>query len=317
MEYQDYYQTLGVERNATPEVIKKQYRRLARKYHPDVSKEPNAEEMFKRVQEAYEVLKDPEKRKAYDQMGSEWRQGQGFQPPPGWEQHAGFRQAGGASHAGMGPEEFSDFFQSIFGGGFAQHAQGRGTLRRKGQDHHSKLTIRLEDAYHGAEQQLTLQQPVVDPNTGQLQHEARTINVKIPPGILEGQQIRLNGMGGPGLGGGPNGDLYLEVAFAPHRHFRVHGKDISLKLPITPWEAALGAEVEIPTLGGPVKLKIAAGAQSGQKLRLKGRGLPGKPAGDEFALLSIETPRPENDEQRQIYEQMKSSMPFNPRKALF
>lgn len=313
MEYQDYYKTLGVERNATPDAIKKQYRRLARKYHPDVSKEPNAEEKFKQVQEAYEVLKDPQKRQAYDQMGSQWRQGQGFQPPPGWEQAA----RGGASQ--MGADEFSDFFQSIFGGGFAQQAHGaRGRhMRRKGQDHHSQLTIRLEDAYHGAEQQLTLQQPILDEATGQLRHEPRTVNVKIPAGITEGQQIRLSGMGGPGMGGGPNGDLYLEIAFAPHRYFTVQGKDISLKLPITPWEAALGADVEIPTLGGAVKLKIAAGAQSGQKLRLKGRGLPGKPAGDEFAILEIDTPRPENDAQRQLYEQMKAAMPFNPRKALF
>lgn len=314
MEYQDYYKTLGVDRKATLEEIKKQYRRLARKYHPDVSKEPNAEEKFKQVKEAYEVLKDPEKRKAYDQMGSQWKQGQGFQPPPGWQQH---RASG--HQAQVDPGEFSDFFESIFGRGFRQAdgAHAHRTVRQKGQDQHSKISISLTEAFQGSERSLSLREPSLDPKTGEVAYQTRQVNVKIPPGVTEGQQIRLSGLGGAGVGGGPNGDIYLEVEFLPHPFYTVEGRDIYLKCPITPWEAALGAEVEIPTLAGSVKLKIAPGAQSGQKMRLKGRGLPGKPAGDEYALLTILTPKAENEEQMALYQKMKETMNFNPRQELF
>ncbi len=314
MEYQDYYKILGVSREATADEIKKQYRRLARKYHPDVSKEANAEEMFKKVKEAYEVLKDPEKRQAYNQMGSQWKQGQGFQPPPGWNQH---HQRAHQTHAD--PGEFSDFFESIFGRGFQQAGAGhRGrTVRQKGQDQHSKIAITLQEAFHGGERSLTLREPSVDAKTQQVSYQTRQVNVKIPPGVTEGQQIRLTGLGSPGAGGGPNGDIYLEVGFLPHPFYTVEGRDIYLKLPITPWEAALGTEVEIPTLAGSVKLKIAAGAQSGQKMRLKGRGLPGKPAGDEYVLLTIFTPKAENAEQTALYQKMKDTMNFNPRHELF
>ena len=300
-EYPNYYQTLGVAKDANAEEIKKQYRRLARKYHPDVSKEPNAEEMFKKVQEAYEVLKDPEKRRAYDNMGQQQAHGFGFQQH-GSQQH-GFQQ----SH--INPEEFSDFFQSIFGQNFQQ---GTHHIKRKGRDVHSVIKISLEEAYHGSEKTLLLNK-----NT------TKELKVKIPAGITEGQQIRLSGMGEPGIQGGPPGDLYLEIQFTAHPYFSAQGRDIYLKLPITPWEAGLGADIEIPSLGGTLKLKIAPGAESGQKMRLKGRGLPAQTnqanqaAGDLYAILSIAAPAANNDEQRELYERMKTLMPFNPRAKLF
>lgn len=312
MEYQDYYKILGVARNATPDEIKKSYRKLARKYHPDVSSEPNAEEKFKQVKEAYEVLKDPEKRKAYDAMGANWKQGQGFTPPPGWE----FRPEGGATHQEFRESDFSDFFESLFGG----LGRGRGWTQRefkqRGQDQHSRVTIGLEEAFNGSTRMLNLQSPHIDPQTGQVTYQTRTIRVKIPPGVTEGQQIRLQGQGAPGMGGAPNGDLYLEIHLEPHRLYTAEGKDIYLNLPVTPWEAALGAKVSVPTLGGIVDLTLPAGSQTGQKLRLKGRGLPGKPSGDQYILLKIYIPEPKNDQQKQLYRQMAEQMQFDPRKEL-
>lgn len=323
MKFQDYYKILDVKRDAKPEDIKKQYRRLARKYHPDVSKEPNAEAMFKQVQEAYEVLKDPEKRKAYDQFGNQWQQGQGFNPPPGWQSQAGGRTGTTA--------DFSDFFESIFGAGIhdavkrqtgygTQQQQGRPRQStgayQQGKDQHSKIAISLEEAFQGTQRSLSVSETIRNATTRRMEEQVRQVNVKIPAGVIEGQQIRLTGMGGPGNGGAPHGDLYLEIEFLPHPLYTVEGHDIYLKLPITPWEAALGAEIETPTLAGTVKLKIPPGSQTGNKLRLKGRGLPGKSAGDEFVILSIYIPEPTNDEQRQLYQQMKDKMDFNPRKNL-
>jgi curved DNA-binding protein len=317
MDYKDYYKILGVEKTASGDEIKKKYRRLARKYHPDVSSEENAEEKFKEVKEAYEVLKDAEKRKAYDQLGSGWQGGQdGFETPPGWEFH---QQGQGQPQGGFqGGGDFSDFFESIFGGmGGAQHARGRGrNFQQRGEDKHSKITISLEQAFHGAEIVLTLQDAVVNQQTGQVERKNRDLKVRIPKGINNGQQIRLAAQGGPGHGGAANGDLFLEISIKPDKLYKLDGNNITLRLPVTPWEAALGANIEVPTLAGNVNLKIPAGSQTGQKLRLKGRGLPAKKPGDQFIILDIYIPEPKNDEQKSLYEKMSQEMQFNPRKDL-
>lgn len=314
MEFQDYYQLLGVSKDASADDIKKQYRRLARKYHPDVSTEDNAEEKFKQVKEAYEVLKDPEKRKAYDQFGQNWQHGQGFEPPPNWD----FNQGQGNQHhysSQFNGEDFSDFFENLFGQRGAGFRQQQASKMR-GQDQHSKVAISIQEAYSGTNRQLSLQQPVVDPQTGQVHYDTRSLNVKIPAGVKAGQQIRLKGQGGDGYGGGDKGDLYLEISINPDKLYQLSGKDINLSLPISPWEAALGAKIKVPTLGGAVELNIPSNSQSGQKLRLKGRGLPGNPAGDQYVILNIVTPQADSDEQRQLYQQMADAMPFNPRADL-
>lgn len=305
MEYKDYYKILGVPRNATQEEIKRAYRKLARKYHPDVSKEPDAEEKFKEIQEAYEVLKDPEKRKLYDQLGPHWKHGQEFRPPPGFEERFG-------GFAGFTTEElggFSDFFELLFGPGFRRG--GFGPFRARGEDIEAEIAISLEEAYRGTIVPVALEVPEVDPTTGQIRKIRKTLQVKIPAGILEGQRIRLPGQGSPGLGGGPPGDLYLKVRFKPHPYFRVKGKDIELDLPITPWEAALGATIQVPTLGGKVEVTIPPGSQTDQKLRLRGKGLAG---GDQYLILKIYTPPATTEEARRLYEEMREKMPFNPRK---
>ncbi len=310
MEYKDYYKVLGVDKSASAEEIKKAHRKLARKYHPDVSKEPNAEAQFKEVQEAYEALKDPEKRKAYDQMGRGYRAGEHFTPPPGWD----FQQSAGGADFG----DYSDFFSSLFG----QQAQGgwQGTRRARpqaGQDQHAKVEISLADAYYGSTCSLNLQTQAIDSSTGKLQAKTRNLKVKIPAGVTQGQQIRLSGQGGTGASGGPAGDIYLEISIKPDPLFNLEGKDVYLSLPITPWEAALGASIPVPTLGGKVDLKIPPNSQSGQKLRLKGRGLPGNPAGDQYLLLKIMTPRAGTEAQREIYQKMAQDLPFNPREHLY
>jgi len=309
MEYKDYYKILGVERSANHDEIKRAYKKLARKYHPDVSKEKDAEARFKEINEAYHVLRDKEKRKAYDQLGSQWKQGQEFHPPPGWESH--FRQ-GGFRAEDLGG--FSDFFAEIFGGhpsgGF--HYETR-NFRMRGQDLHATIEISLEEAYQGVTRTLSLQAPDID-EKGQVQQRTRQLNVQIPKGVREGQHIRLAGQGGPGMGGGQAGDLFLQVIFAPHSRFHADGRDIFLDLPITPWEAALGARLNIPTLGGRVEMQIPAGSQSGRKLRLKGRGLPGHPPGDQYLVLNIETPPANSSAAREFYERMARELPFNPRK---
>ena len=316
MEYKDYYKILGVERDAKEAEIKTAYRRLARKYHPDVSKEAKAEEKFKEVGEAYEVLKDTEKRQAYDQLGANWKAGQNFHTPPGWEDvfsNANVSGSGFSGNASQGAG-FSDFFESLFGGGFAQQGGGsgfhhsggfqQGGFQSKGADQHAGISIMLEDAYQGAKKNIRLS-------------NGRNLDVKIPAGITTGKRIRLAGQGGVGAGGGPNGDLYLEVKITPHRLFKMDEKNILLDLPITPWEAALGARVEVPTLGGRVEAKIPAGSQSGKKLRLKNRGLKGNPAGDQIVTLQIVLPTNGSEEDKSFYEDMQKRFEFDPRKDLY
>jgi curved DNA-binding protein len=320
MEYRDYYKILGVARTAAAEDIKKSYRRLARKYHPDVSQEKDAEQKFKEVQEAYEVLKDPEKRAAYDQLGSEWKTGQQFRPPPDWGSGFEFRGsraagAGGGAHA-FEEEGFSDFFSSLFGGAGPFGAAGRRPQSAAGRDHHARIDIELEEAYGGATRTLDLKRPELKPD-GTLELRSHTVRVSVPAGVSDGQLIRLAGQGEPAHGGGRAGDLYLEVHVRAHRLYQVDGRDVTLTLPLAPWEAALGASVTVPTLGGPVDMQVPAGAQSGQKLRLRGRGLPGQPPGDEYVQLKVVLPPANSPDARALYEQMRAqSGSFDPRAEL-
>lgn len=313
MEYKDYYAVLGVDKKASQDDIKHAYRRLARKYHPDVSKEANAEDKFKNVQEAYEVLKDPEKRTAYDQLGSNWKQGQEFRPPPGWDssrtQFYSADDMGGFSESDMGG--FSDFFTNLFGR--ARSHQGFQQRQQRGNDQHAKINITLEEAFHGTTKTLQLQIPEMTPS-GEVRYKLRTLKVNVPAGAAQEQQLRLTGQGTPGMGGGPAGDIYLEIDIKPHPFFTLQGRDIYLTLPVTPWEAALGASIKVPTLAGPVGLKLQAGSHAGQKLRLKGRGMPGKPqVGDQYAIVQIEIPPAKTEEQQHFYQKMAQIMPFNPR----
>ncbi|MCK7576051.1 MAG: DnaJ domain-containing protein [Chromatiales bacterium] len=309
MQYKDYYKTLGVSRTASQEEIKRAYRKLARKYHPDVSKEPNAEARFKEINEANEVLKDSEKRATYDALGSNWRAGEDFRPPPGAGGWSDFDfKTGGASG------EYSDFFSSIFGRAF--RSEGRGPGRQRGQDQTITLTIDLEDSHQGATRQIKLDLPETGTNGQSTAARSRTLNVRIPAGVTQGRQIRLAGQGQPGRNGGPAGDLYLEIEFKPHRLFTPDGRDILLRLPVAPWEAALGATVQVPTLGGSVNLKIPPGSQSGRKLRLKGRGLPGTPPGDEIVQLEIVIPPAETEAARELYRRMAEQLAFDPRAHL-
>ena len=285
MEFKDYYDILGVKPDASEAEIKAAYRKLARQYHPDKNKEPGAEERFKAINEANEALRDPEKRRTYDQLrAGGYRGGEQFRPPPGWGQGGGF-EFGGASDG-----DFSDFFESLFGraGGGA-----RGQARpRRGRDVQAQVQIDLQTAFDGGRTRLAL-------------HDGgneRVLEVKIPAGILPGQVIRLSGQGQPGAAGGPSGDLMLEVMIRDDPRFKLEGRNVSHVLPLAPWEAALGATVPVPTLAGAVDLRIPAGSQSGRKLRLKGRGLPGSPAGDQLVELSIRTPAAESDAQREAYE---------------
>jgi len=312
MEFKDYYTILGIDRSATQDEIKRSYRKLARKYHPDINKAPDAEMRFKEIGEAYEVLKDPEKRAAYDQIGSKLKGGEEFTPPPDWD--AGFEFSGGG-YTDRG--DFSDFFEALFGrntrGQVFRHDSR--SVHARGNDHFAKIMVSLEDAYAGNTVAISLSLAEVD-SAGHVMSRPHTLNVNIPRGITEGQQIRLAGQGGPGLGSSPRGDLYLEIAFQPHLLYRVEKRDVTMELPITPWEAALGSKVTVPTLGGKVELKIPPGSQSGQKLRLKGRGLPGRPNGDQFVVLRIVTPKAETPAARALYEKMAREMPMQPRQYL-
>jgi curved DNA-binding protein len=307
MEYKDYYEIMGVSRDATQDEIKRAYRKLARKYHPDVSKAADAELKFKELGEANEVLKDPEKRAAYDQLGSNWNAQQGFQPPPDWGTGFEFH---GAPSGGGDQHDFSDFFESLFG-----QARGPGGSRgyqMHGEDHHAKILIDLEDSFSGASRSISLQMPEVTPD-GHVVTRSRTLKVRIPKGIRQGQQIRLSGQGATGMGSGKAGDLYLEVEFKPHRHYRVEGADVYLDLPLAPWEAALGAAVKVPTPAGAIDLKIPANSQAGKKLRLKGRGIPAKTPGDLYVVLQIVLPPADNDKAKAVYKRMQDELEFNPR----
>ncbi len=311
MQYKDYYQILGVAREAPQSEIKRAYHKLARKYHPDVSKEPDAEEHFKDLGEAYEVLKDPKKRAAYDQLGTQWRAGQEFHAPPDWERHFEFSTGDlGDLHG------FSDFFQSLFGGAspFFHGEARRAGFAMRGQDRHMRIDVSLEEAYHGARRTLQLQEPSYD-NQGRMVLHTHNLNVKIPAGVHQGQRIRLAGQGDPGMGQAPRGDLYLEVHLLPHRLFQPAKKDIYLTLPITPWEAALGCTLTAPTLAEPVEVKIPPGSQSGGKLRLKGRGLPGTPPGDQYLVLQIMIPEAKTEQQRRLYRELAETFDYDPRRA--
>ncbi len=301
MQFKDYYEILGVEPSAGEAEIKTAYRRLARKFHPDVSKETGAEEKFKAINEAYEALRDPQKRKAYDQLRARgYRPGDDVQPPPG-----GFGQGGpggvdfdeifAGGGAGGG---FSDFFEEMFGrgrarqGGFGQQAQSRGPAPRG--DTRAKLAVPLEAVYRGDSVRISL--------------NGRTLDVRVPKGIREGQAIRLAGQGS-------HGDLLLEIEYAAHPQFEVDGRNIIHIVPIAPWEAALGSTVSVPTLGGAVDLKIPADSESGRKLRLRGRGLPGTTDGDQIVELEILAPRVHNDAQREAYETMRDAFAGDWRRA--
>ena len=305
MEFKDYYEIMGVARNASPDEIKRAYRRLARKYHPDVSKEKDAEARFKEVGEAYEVLRDPEKRAAYDQLGRR-PQGEDFQPPPNWNFEFEGEDRGGGH---------SDFFEQLFGGlGGLRGRAGRGGFRSRGFDTHAQVDVTLEEAFHGATRTLSLQRVELDKD-GKPRPRVQQLQVKIPAGVVDGQQIRVPAQGEAGAGGGP-GDLFLQLRLLPHRWFRVEGRDVWLDLPITPWEAALGETVRVPTLAGRVDLKIPKGSQTDRQLRLKERGLPGSPPGDQFVVLKVVVPAADSAAREALYKQMAAAMAMNPRAAM-
>ncbi|SMC25382.1 curved DNA-binding protein [Desulfacinum hydrothermale DSM 13146] len=320
VKFKDYYDILGVSRKATQDEIQRAYRKLARKYHPDVNKDPGAEEKFKEVNEAYEVLKDPEKRAKYDQLGSHWQAGQDFRPPPGWDVHFDF--GGGTGQENFfwsGSGDFSDFFEMLFGrSGFGcprggAGAQPGGMWRQPGADREAVLRISLEDAYHGAVKTVTLPPEFSGP--GAPTRSGKTLEVKIPKGILPGQKIRLAGQGQEGMGGARPGDLYLKVELEPHPVYRLEGRDLYMDLPITPWEAALGAEVPVKAPTGTYSLKVPAGSQSGQKLRLRGKGMPnpkGAP-GDLYAVLKIVVPKRLTKEEKDLFRRLAQVSRFDPR----
>ena len=316
MQFKDYYQILGVKREATADDIKKAFRKLARKYHPDVSKEKDAEQRMQEINEAYTVLSDPERRAAYDQVGSGYQPGQDFRPPPDWD--AGFE----FSTHGFSPgeaAEFSDFFSQLFGGmgahgaaGFRTH-RGAGAYQARGEDHHAKVVLDIEDAFHGATRQISLRVPKLDAQ-GHVTLENRTLNVKIPVGVREGQVIRLAGQGAPGFSGAPAGDLLLEVHFRSHDRLRAEGRDLYLDLPVAPWEAALGAVVSVDLPGSPLKVRVPAGAQSGGSLRVRGKGIPGNPPGDLILSILIVLPPADTLKARELFATMARELAFDPRR---
>jgi len=315
MEFKDYYKVLGVQRTASEDEIKKAFRRLARKHHPDISKAADASARMQELNEAHEVLRDKEKRAAYDRVGQGAQGGQAFHPPPGWD--SGFEFSGGPDQFGDGADH-SAFFEALFGaarrgGARARPGEGFGEPRaRRGQDHHAKIVVPLEDAFHGATRAITLHSPEMDAAGNVALHE-RTLQVSIPKGIRAGQQIRLTGQGSPGLGDGARGDLYLEIEFAPHARWRADGRDLYFTLRVAPWEAALGAAVNVPTPDGTVEMNVPAGSQTGRKLRLRGRGIPGSPPGDFYVLLELVLPPAKDDKARAAYRRMADDLAFNPR----
>jgi curved DNA-binding protein len=314
LEFKDYYEVMGLARDATQDEIRRAYRKLARKYHPDVSDDADAEARFKEVGEAYEALKDPEKRAAYDQLGANWKEGQDFRPPPGWDE--GFEFSGDGAGGASG-EQFSDFFETLFrqsqtrGGGHTGHRE----FHMHGEDRRARISVDLRDSYTGATRSITLHAPELTED-GRVVTRDRTLHVKIPKGIRDGQQIRLAGQGGPGIGKGKTGDLFLEVELRPGNRYRVDDIDVYLNLPVAPWEAALGATVTVPLLSGNVDLKIPAGSNQGSKLRLKGKGIPAKQPGNLYVVLDVTLPPADNDEAKALYEKMSKEMAFDPRANL-
>ncbi len=311
MDYKDYYKILGVNKEASQKEIKRAYKKLARKFHPDVSKESNAETKFKEVGEAYEVLKDPEKREAYDSLGANWKAGQaGAQTPPDWERDFGF---GNGHYTQQGnPQDYSSFFEDLFGGATAQGGWSGTRGSARGEDSHAKVMIDIEDAYRGTSRSISLQSTEIGAD-GRPEVKKRTLNVKIPKGVKQGQHIRLQGQGQTGFGDAPSGDLYLEIDFNPHSLYRVKDKDVFIDIPITPSEAVLGASIKIPTPNGTVDMKVPAGSSSGKKMRLKGRGLPAKVAGDFYVTLEITIPNNASDKVKELYQQIAKEQHFNPR----
>jgi curved DNA-binding protein len=312
MAKKDYYATLGVSKDASDDQLRKVYRQLARKYHPDLNKDREAEEQFKRIGEAYEVLSDPKKRAAYDKYGEMWKHAEEI------EAAAQRRQAHASDSADFGTGDLNDLFSGLFrsrsrrGRDYSSVFRDTGGFDMPGSDQHAAIRVTLEESFCGTTRTLHVSVPTMGPE-GQVINDTREIKVKIPAGVTDGQTLRLTGKGGPGMGGGPAGDLYLEVKLEPHRLFEVHGKDVYLSLPIAPWEAALGAKVSVPTLAGNVEMKIPAGAQGGSKLRLKGKGLAGDPRGDQFVILKIVTPKAHTPAQRAIYQKMAKEFTFNAR----
>ncbi|MFC5462475.1 DnaJ C-terminal domain-containing protein [Massilia niabensis] len=311
MEYKDYYQTLGVDREASAEDIKKAYRKMVRKYHPDVSKLKDADAKTKEINEAYEVLGDATKRAAYDALGRGHRPGESFQPPPDWGEQFDF--------AGAGAE---DFFADLFAqaGRRAGHRGGAGAggrngdFQMRGDDIHAAITIDLRDAYQGATRTVSLRVPRRQAQ-GRTVMEEKTLSVNIPRGVTPGQQLRLAGQGHEGHGGAGAGDLYLEIQFAPAPRYRVEGANVVENVPVTPWEAALGGSVSVQTPSGTVEVTVPAGSQSGRKLRLKGRGIPASPPGDLYLILDVVLPPANNDKARALYQAMARDLAFNPRPA--
>ncbi|MCA0912389.1 DnaJ C-terminal domain-containing protein [Marinobacter nauticus] len=321
MDFKDYYAVLGVSESATPEDIKKAYRKLARKYHPDVSKEENASDKFKDVGEAYEVLKDPEKRAEYDQLRKYGARADGsFQPPPGWQSASGF---GGGGYTEADARQFSEFFEEIFGGGKRSGFSGadfgggfRQSVRMRGEDVHARLALFLEEAFNGCEKQVSFTVHEVDDH-GRMMPRQKTLKVKIPAGMREGQHIRLKGQGAPGVGDGEPGDLFIEIELAPHPHFSIEGRDVLVTVPVAPWEAALGATVTVPTVSGKVNVKVPKGSTSGRKLRLKGKGFPGKHPGDQIVVLQVAMPEQHTAEAEKLYEKLAElEKGFDPRSKL-
>jgi curved DNA-binding protein len=314
MEFKDYYKILGVEPSADLKTIKSAYRKLARKYHPDVSEETQAEERFKEVTEAYEVLGDVKKRAEYDEIRQYGQHGQQFRPPPDWESTGGFGGAGFSQFDG----DFSDFFESIFGGGPRRQRggprRGGGGFGSRGQDVEIDMPVFLEDTLSEESKEISYNLPHYDVDGSRLEDVKKTLKVKIPKGVTDGERIRLKGQGAPGLGDGPPGDLYLRIRMVPHPLFDVEGHNLVITVPLAPWEAALGAKVTVPTLQGKIQLTIPANSQSGTRLRIKGRGLPGKTIqGDLYALLNVVMPSKTTEGARQHWEALAKSASFDPR----
>ncbi len=306
MKYKDYYAILGVERTATEDEIKKAYRKLARKYHPDVSKEANAEEKFKEVSEAYEALKDAEKRKAYDQLGRH-ASGEEFRPPPDWE------HAFGGGQFSFEDVDLGDLFAGL--GGFGSRSRARAPdAPSRGRDQEAQIQITFDQAFHGTEIALELSDLELG-DDGRARRVPRTVKVRIPPGVTDGQVLRVPGKGGKAVRGGPDGDLYLDIGVRPHPLFRADGQDLYMDLPLAPWEAVLGTSVELPTPAGVVSLKVPPGTRAGQKLRLAGRGFSrgDATAGHLYAVVQIVVPGVVDDRQRELYRQLEQASTFNAR----